>query len=367
MAVPTFGTYLKNISLSIDIVNDETFKRVKEEMEDYFKKLDIKFFEFLVPANIEDKPGLKTVWHTGGDNWNKKLKDANGKYQGQISYSYDLNKKLCIVAASGGKLSKAKSFINQWKAKGQKIELPKYVYLSDDPTYASVMIPAAGKTQNKIGIFNFEFGQKIEITVDLQDELKILTEAFANIYVLNKANITQRENTAEVLKTLRERDGFTTDFKKPFIFVASSSRCDKLVYASIKTVLSNYDTKVRTEFWDASSNSGSIPDEIQKYISECTYGVCYLSEKASEGSEPEYRDNANVLFEAGMIHALKGGDRWIPIREADELTDPPPFDIASLRHVLVVRDENGDFDKISKKKFQEELGKQIESLIGDQN
>ena len=112
MAVPTFGTYLKNISLSIDIVNDETFKRVKEEMEDYFAKLDIKFFEFLVPANIEDKPGLKTVWHTGGENWNKKLKDGNGEYQGQISYSYDLNKKLCIVAATGGKLSKAKTILS---------------------------------------------------------------------------------------------------------------------------------------------------------------------------------------------------------------------------------------------------------------
>jgi hypothetical protein len=60
------------------------------------------------------------------------------------------------------------------------------------------------------------------------------------------------------------------------------------------------------------------------------------------GDRYKYTDNRNVLFEAGMMHALaKSGEvmkGWIPIREKD--SPPSPFDFNSETIVEVPRDTN---------------------------
>ena len=365
MELQTFAEYLKNMSLSIDIVNDATFTRVQTEMSAYFEKLDIKFFEFLVPATVENDLGLKAIWDNGTEPWIKRIIGDDEAYNGQISYGFDRDRNLCILAGDGGKLSNATSFINQWEERNEPITLPKYVNLSDEPTFASIMIPVKGQSKNKIGIFNFEFGSNIEITIPLQEELRVLTEAFANIYVLNKANITQRRNTDKVLKTLGKLEGFTVSFKKPSIFVASSKAASEDVRLSMENVLKEYEDKVKVKYWYASNKSGDINQEIMDNIGSCTYGVCYLSEEVKqEDGSILYPDNSNVLFEAGMLHALarkalKGPKDWIPIREDEKIAGPIPFDIKTERHLIVPR-ENGICDKDT---FETDLRNRLNALL----
>ena len=63
---------------------------------------------------------------------------------------------------------------------------------------------------------------------------------------------------------------------------------------------------------------------------------------------PRYDDNANVVFEAGMLHArtlvssdTEGGEPagWIPVRE--KASPDPPFDFAAERILVVPRTRGG--------------------------
>ncbi|MEP0266318.1 TIR domain-containing protein [Dokdonia sp.] len=364
MELQSFAEHLKNISLSIDIVNDITFTRVKTEMTEYFKKLDIQFFEFLVPSIVEDSQGLNTFWHIGGKPWSKRIKDDTGKYKGQISYSFDRDMKLCIVATNNAKLSEATGYNNLWKDQNEIIKLPQYEDLSNSPTYSSIMIPVKDRSDNMLGIFNFEFGNNIEITMSLQEELELLTQAFSNLYVLNRANNTQRVNTNKVLSSLSKLSSFSVNFKKPKIFVATSGKADQNVVKSIQKVLDNYKDKVTIKYWYKSRKPGSIIREIMDDIENCTFGICYLSDCIKDGNHFHYPDNPNVIFEAGMLHGLSrlaanGPKNWIPIREADELAGKLPFDIANERILEVPRNN----DKFNKKAFETELDNVLQELI----
>ncbi len=82
-----------------------------------------------------------------------------------------------------------------------------------------------------------------------------------------------------------------------------------------------------------------------------------MSEPVPGGSPADssrFEDNPNVLFEAGMfqmLHQLRDDPadsevaRWIPVREAEELTTDIPFDFAADRIVIVPREsDSGQVD-----------------------
>ena len=100
-------------------------------------------------------------------------------------------------------------------------------------------------------------------------------------------------------------------------------------------------------------------------ISESRFGLCYFSEPADEGERSAFRDNPNVIFEAGMLHSPTNAptDRptgWIPIREADSAA--MPFDFAHERTVIVPRDDEGSLDG---ERFEEELERRIKGVLGE--
>lgn len=88
-------------------------------------------------------------------------------------------------------------------------------------------------------------------------------------------------------------------------------------------------------------------------------GLCYFSEPTTEG---QFQDNANVLFEAGMMQALANSPStrlraWIPVRE--KASTSIPFYIASER-ILLVDPADGKLDKTS---FADALRQRMATLI----
>jgi hypothetical protein len=117
--------------------------------------------------------------------------------------------------------------------------------------------------------------------------------------------------------------------------------------------------------------SGNINQQVADAITNCHLGVCYLSARrngdgADAGDGLAFVDNANVLFEAGMLYALKQQPgatpaSWIVIRESEELGGPPPFDLASERMVIVPRDDHG---VLLRDEFQNALRVAIDDSLG---
>jgi hypothetical protein len=92
-----------------------------------------------------------------------------------------------------------------------------------------------------------------------------------------------------------------------------------------------------------------------------------LSECADNPGPEElpYRDNPNVLFEAGMLQALTNAPSaepvgWIPVREDVRFSGPPPFDVAGERLVVVPRSNPGSFNEDS---FDVSLRNAVRALV----
>ena len=370
MAKYTFARHLKNIALSIDIVNDNTLNTVEKSIEKYLEKIDVKFFEFLVPHKIGRNRtlGLKTVWHTGGEDWTEPLKDHDGNYFGQISYAFDKDEKLCVVSAEQGvRLKEAGGkYKNLWKNKVNDLDIPDYENLASDPTIASIMIPLKDSNGQKIGIFNYEFGSQFENSKHLHEELEMLTGAYCDLYLLNKARKTQIDNTHAAVNSLNNLAEFHNNFKKPKVFIAFAKETDQSVILSIKNVLEQFKDDISLyDNWDENKESRNINERIKDEIENCTYGICYFS-KYSEGGDYRFKDSDNVVFEAGMIFGLariadKGPSNWLPIREKEEVSGKPPFDFRAENMLLVDRTEDGDLDVLT---FESELKKFIDKLLG---
>jgi hypothetical protein len=76
-------------------------------------------------------------------------------------------------------------------------------------------------------------------------------------------------------------------------------------------------------------------------------------------------DNPNVLFEAGMLHALtflsiQGTSGWIPIREQN--SPQPPFDFAGERIELIPRAADGS---LNQEMFRTRLRARLKGLVSD--
>jgi len=82
---------------------------------------------------------------------------------------------------------------------------------------------------------------------------------------------------------------------------------------------------------------------------------------------PAYIDNANVVFEAGMLHARTIADDpssgreptgWIPMREED--SPRAPFDFAAERILIVPRFRDG---ALNEDRLREMLRARINTLL----
>ncbi len=149
------------------------------------------------------------------------------------------------------------------------------------------------------------------------------------------------------------------------MFIATSGRADRRVTGEIKKVLDKFSDQVDFVHWEKISRSGNVTKQIVEEISRSKFGLCYFSEPTTAPDDPahKFRDNPNVVFEAGMLQALTNSPNaeptgWIPVREKS--SPDAPFDFAAERILTVDRLHDGELNEDA---FQERLEDRVASLL----
>jgi hypothetical protein len=255
-----------------------------------------------------------------------------------------------------GSLASSKDYIDSWSG---ATDLPVYWDPENILAATSIIIPLASPP---IGFMTLEFRRYLECTSNAKAELTRLAKTLRIILSLHEANKLQKDNTESAINTLRDHLGQErrSPLVKPQVFLAFPAHADDGVVGVIKEVLNKLAADLEVVSWDEMSQSGDINQQILEAISNATYGVCYFSELAEPDSAPyKFRDNPNVVFEAGMLQALTNSPTakptaWIPIREMD--SPRVPFDFASQRTIVVKRGQN---NRLNEQTLRHDLDKQI--------
>jgi hypothetical protein len=200
-----------------------------------------------------------------------------------------------------------------------------------------------------LGLLDLQSKQYYEFSNLIASETQLLTDTLYELLHLLDENDLHRENTLKAIDMHRTalQEEHWPRLTKPQIFVASSNLADPDVMGTIRSVLDKYDDQLLVHYWKESSETGNININILKQVQASRFGLCYFSEPAidSEGNF-KYQDNSNVIFEAGMFQsltnqAIENPTGWIPIREQEPLSPPPPFDFAQNSMVMVERFNDG--------------------------
>lgn len=363
----TFGKQIKQFAQSVDIVDKETWKGSMSKIEEYLKKLGIVNFRLLVERILDgDRPVLVSEWKMGESEWGLSVKDPRGKYLGQNAFAYDTQKCLWVVGEKKKPLSEDSGYVDLWSNTKSK-EIPKSRAAGN--IYTSIFIPLLHECKIN-GLVTFESMDYLECTPARKGEFGTIAEAIKILFQLHSTHKIRKKSTDDVLKELTVKDEVFLPKPKDQVFLAYSEKSDQKVIEAIKGLLSDkYGDEFEVIDWKESLKPGSISRKMAKDILNCEYGICYFSEESDESSEKQFRDNPNVLIEAGMFYILskkktisnfKG---WIPIREEDSRhTGKLPFDLADLRILWVDRQE-GENGKLDEREFKEKLANTIDCLL----
>ncbi len=200
--------------------------------------------------------------------------------------------------------------------------------------------------------------------------MQLIADAVGLLHATDVATQEQREGTTRAIATLSDLVGkLELDTgPKPLMFVASSSRAPEDITNAIDEVLKRFDDHVFVEPWHRMHQPGNINLQLVEKIGKAQYGVCYMSEEVESdqrhtNADHRFKDNPNVLVEAGMLHMVTATDAisgtgWIPIRETD--SPEVPFDLGNQRMVLVERNSDGEANIDA---FKDDLTAKIESLL----
>ena len=353
----TFGDRLSHFVRSIDIVDHETKDSILSLIDHYLSdELGIKSFTLYVESMVNDLPGLRTTdWYRGANRSSFSIKDDDGSYHGQVSLAYDRSVSLWIVNPEKKQLSIADNYVDLWSQVKQE-DIPKYIKGTDNPILTSIIRPIRDDYRC-FGVINFESIRYLEFSDSVKDELKIVSDSITTLYTLNKSYINQQNNTKKEIRYLSELKnsrGALLKVSKPKIFLASSDKADDDIMGVIREVLDEYTNKIDLVYWKDISENGIVTQQLLRELTHCQYGICYFSEKVNDDETPVYKDNENVLIEAGMLSTgsqYSDFDNWIPIREKS--SSKIPFDISTNRILIVPRNKTNN--KLNVEKFRGEL------------
>lgn len=360
----TFGHHLKQFALSVDILDAEMLKSTSRIVEAYVKnQFQVAYFEVVAEAIIDEERGIQTIYSSEGHRTWRTLKTHEGKYDRQLALCFDRGIPLWIVNSEKRPLRDCTNYKDLWS---EQDDLPRYITPPiNQQIRTSIIVPAKLGTRT-VGVLDLEASPYLEITDVAKIELETLGSAMAHLINRGDFNQSRWDATQEALATLQKivSSGHLLQLAKPCVFVASSSQANEEVLALIMEVLQEFVDKISIVQWSDITESGTVTLQIVQQISNARFGVCYFSEPIP--NEPgKFKDNPNVIFEAGMLHALTNSpgnlpSAWVPIREKE--SPPAPFDFASERIEIVPRLADGT---VNEERFRVRLRERMRRLLGD--
>ncbi len=339
----TFGRRLKRFALSVDIVDDGIFRQTWDLVRQYVaEQLKPTYWALLVDSQVNNEPGLLARECSEGTRPSFSLRTAEGHYAGLAAYSFAEGKPLWMVSPDKGPLDPTKSIQDHWS---QAENLPRFDRPSAAGIRTAIFVPIRHKGHT-IGVLDLQSTQYNGLTKRITTELLLLAETLSVLLTLAETNKAQRDHTLEAINlhstALNEENW--PPLTKPKIFVASSGRADDTVMGAIRSVLDEFSDQLDVHYWKENSANGNINWEILKQVKASQFGLCYFSEPVDDPQGTyAYQDNINVVFEAGMLQSQTNPAvtdhpvGWIPIREPEPLSPPPPFDFAQQRMIIVER------------------------------
>jgi hypothetical protein len=358
----TFAHRLWRFSLAVDIVDRALWDEVWSLIIEYLRKsLGPKYFAVLTPGYVANEPGLHSMVCSAAPVLPAfRIRRSESDYDGLAGYSFDRWKHLWVVAAENqGPLGPGVGRRDLW-ANAQ--ELPEFDRPTDEGIHTVVMVPV-GTPERKVGLLDLQLLDYHEVTEQVKTELGYLAKTLAVLIPLCHEYDERREHTREAigLHRIALNNAQWPPLTKPQLFLSSSADAAPEVMAVIMKVLEGFRDRVRVHDWQEAAGGGNINTEMLRQIQASQYGICCLSESAGEGNGRPYRDNPNVLFEAGMMQALSMEETpraWLPIRERD--SPDAPFNLAQQRMVIIDRNENGD---LMKAKLHSDLQAQLNAIL----
>lgn len=363
----TCGSYLSQFALSVDSVDVQTYNNIKNLLDRYFARtLNVSFYAILVDGiRVDASPGLRTLWSNRPVVDAIAVLDPNGEYCGMRSYAYHKDRTLWITAEDRGLLGRSEAVLKD--AWSNASDLPKYLENGETDAKTAMLVPLryGGRV---FGVLVLELPEYFECSSPAKEEIRIIADALARVIWLHETTEAQLNDTHRAFHLLEELfNASSRPLTKPGLFMANPVNSDDAVVGYIRAVLGELADSIELLYWKAMSEQGNINTHILKAISSSQYGICYLSERDEDYTDeaPRFRDNPNVLFEAGMLQALTNDPAalpvgWIPIREHPDLCGPPPFDFAQERMIVVPRTGN----HVNEEEFKANLRRMIRSLVG---
>ena len=333
---------------SVDLINSERFNQVAALIDDYCREtLEIQSTKLYCVWNVEGRVGLKR-FRLGGNEieLTARVRDDSGNYTTQTAMAFDRQRPLWIVSKTGRQqLVNADGYADKWSGLRK---IPRFKPLDDGgvraETRTSIIVPLPTGTAAG-GVLNFETSEYVEITPAAKDELLKIADAVGHLLKLLNLAQQQSAGTEAAVRGLagtlaRPHPKLT----KPKVFVASSTQANSDVIDTVLSVLQEdfFAARLQVIYWKDMDEPGNINRQLLDAIGSCRYAVCYFSQPGDDGI---YRDNPNVVFEAGMFHGRMDHvsilpASWIPIRE--QQSETVPFDFAQERLVIPDRSDAGE-------------------------
>jgi hypothetical protein len=367
----TFAGQLKHFAQSVDIVDSAVFDQVRDLVCRYVtNELKGRYFELLreesPDADGEKQLWLRTFWSSEEKLHAWPFRANDGTFTNSITTSAARGRPLWLVNPGGAPLGDGETARDLWSGIP---DLPPFRPVSTDPIRTAIVVPL--RLQHSVGAYCIESPRYFEATEVAKSELRRLGEALAILYGLWEMNQAQLSYTGSAIGDLRDLLD-ASRFPRlalPHMFIAFPAKGDETVKLVLKDVLRKFRDKLEFTDWSEMYESGNIGAQIGREIMESRFGVCYLSQPVDgdPGGGHRYHDNANVVFEAGMLHArmLASSDGepgepsgWIPVRESD--SPEPPFDFAAERILVVPRSESGE---LNESQLREQLTRRVEALL----
>lgn len=365
----TYGDRLLEFARSVDIVDDQLFKELTALIERYaLKTLGIHSVRIMLEGDNEGKPGLVKFSLNAAERLDSfKIRGTKNKYYGQTAYAFDKKTPIWVVAEQSEQpLADAEEYRDLWS---NQTEIPKFVRSEEgaETVLTSIIIPLRYDDDTHVfGVMNFETKDHLECTDLAREELKRIAAAWSILHRLFKMSESRAGCTKRVMERLQENlSEDLPKLTKPRVFLAYGKDADPDVIDLISETLRCYADNLDIEDWQKHNAPGNINAQLLRSIRNCRFGICYLSEP-SEGQEPpQYRDNSNVVFEAGMFHGRVGDIdapvSWIPVREKDSPNSP--FDFAAERMITVPRMEDEHAGEIDDALFVERLRNSLDLML----
>lgn len=366
----SFGEHLKQFALSIDFIDSGHYELVQQQIKKYLAvQLDATQVALFEPTQVDDRDGIATVWSYPNFHIHQTLRNEDNEYRRQLALAIGEQRNLWVIGEAG-RLDSDNRGIDVWGEEEDTHLPPFYVAKHAKPSQTAIVLITRNAQGYANGAFLIEIGKIVRPSKVLRREMQLIADAVGLLHATDVATHEQREGTARAIANLSDLVGkLELDTgPKPLMFVASSSRAPDDIMKAVDEVLEQFSDHVFVEPWHKIHQPGNINMQLVEKIRKAQYGICYMSEEVDEKTrnvrnDPRFRDNPNVLVEAGMLHMVTvadtaSGTGWIPIREKD--SPKVPFDLGNQRMVLVDRNKEGTADI---KKFKANLVAKIASLL----